>query len=149
MTYYPRPNPFTSLYQIDIQEAKEVFGENFTCKINTAPHGEEFEVAVIPMNDLDEKWDNIQVCLIQYPACFIEVYLRKGDDKILRIGTRSGGVRGLWETVLPIIGLEANGAIGFESIRTIEELRAELDRREDEKERRLQERHDAEMATEE
>lgn len=145
---------FEWLYQKDIKEARELFQDNFTCKVDTAPHWEEIEVAVIPWKDLDEKWDNVQVCLFRAPACFMEVYLRQGEKKIFRIGTRSGSVKDLWGMVKPIIDLEAKGAVGFYPFTnplasfSYKQLQDELDRRDNEREIENQARHDVEMAEE-
>ena len=107
------------LYESEIINAKEVFGEHFTCKITRASHFEEFQVAVVPMTEfhIDTKFDNVEVCLTQGPACFMQAYLRKGNKRILRIGTCSGTVSELWnDLVYPIVKNIADGNLGFTSI---------------------------------
>ena len=47
------------LYQEPIKEAKQVFGKHFTCKLETAPHGEQFEIAVIPLEFKSKKYDKV------------------------------------------------------------------------------------------
>lgn len=109
------------LYKISIEQIKNTFRENYTCKLKIAPHNKEYEIAVIPVkftpkNASDiELFDNIQVCLLQFPAIFMTVYLRKGDRNVLRIRTRSGGVRELWEKVHPIVDMVIAGEIGIKS----------------------------------
>lgn len=115
------------LYKNSIAQAKKTFQEHFTCRLKIAPHNEEYEVAVIPIvytpkNTSDiERFNNIQVCLLQLPAIFMTVNLRKGDRNVLRIRTRSGGVRELWEIVHPIVDLVIAGDIGFKSYDEITE----------------------------
>lgn len=109
------------LYKISTKQVKDTFREHFTCKLKIAPHNEEYEVAVIPIEFIPikpvdiERFDNIQVCLLQLPAIFMTVNLRKGDRNVLRIRTRSGGVRELWGIVQPIVDLVIAGEIGFKS----------------------------------
>lgn len=109
------------LYKNSIAQAKNTFREHFTCGMEIAPHNEEYEVAVIPIEytpikpvDI-ERFDNIQVCLLQLPAIFMTVNLCKGDRNVLRIRTRSGGVRELWGMTHPIVDLVIAGEIGFKS----------------------------------
>ena len=52
---------------------------------------------------------------MQLPAIFMTVNLRKGDRNVLRIRTRSGGIRELWEMTHPIVDLVIAGEIGFKS----------------------------------
>lgn len=108
------------LYKNSIAQAKNVFREHFTCGMEIAPVNEEYEVAVIPIEPVEEpvdieRFDNIQVCLLQLPAIFMTVNLRKGDRNVLRIRTRSGGVRELWGMTHPIVDLVIAGEIGFKS----------------------------------
>ena len=113
----PPEDMFPHMYEGEIIDAKDVFGEHFTCKITRAPHFEEFQVAVVPIEDIDGKFDNVEVCLTQGPACFMHVYLRKGNTRKLRIGTRSGTVADLWnDLVYPVVKKIAEGDIGFRSI---------------------------------
>ena len=111
----PPEDIYTHLYECEIINAKEVFGKHFTCKITRAPHFEEFQVAVVPMGNIDnDKFDNVEVCLTQGPACFMHAYLRNGNKRILRIGTRSGTVSELWsDLVYPVVKEIADGNIGF------------------------------------
>lgn len=105
------------LYKTPIKQAKDTFREHFTCRMKIAPHNEEYEVAVIPIKNASdiERFDNIQVCLEQFPALFMTVNLRKGDRNVLRIRTRSGGIRELWKIVHPIVDQVIAGDIGFKS----------------------------------
>lgn len=108
------PEEYRYLYKNTIAQAKAVFRKHFTCKLEIAPHFEEFEVARIPLKDQGGKFDSIHVCLSAAPAVFMAVYMLKGNKKVMAIGTRSGGVRELWDMVRPIIELEANGDIGID-----------------------------------
>lgn len=112
-----KPNKeYESLYKSSIQQARNVFRKNFTCKLSIAPDREEFEVAVIPRAaGPGEHWDNVQVCLEQLPATFLTAYLRKGEQRIMEITTRSGGIKELWDMVKPIIDLINTDDIGFDS----------------------------------
>ena len=105
------------LYEIDIERAKEIFGDHFTCNLARAPHMEEFQVAVIPWKDADGRFDNVEICLFQAPACFMQAYLRKGGKRFLRISTRSGDVTDLWhELVYPLVRHIMDGDIGVKTV---------------------------------
>lgn len=106
---------YEALYRKAIDDAKDVFGYHFTCKRKIAPEDEEYEVAIIPWKDVDNTWDNIQVCLLQRPAVFLTAYVRMGEKRVLAIKTRSGAIKDLWGKVKPIIVLMAVGDIGFKS----------------------------------
>lgn len=93
---------------------KKVFGKHFTCKLDIAPHFEIFEVARIPLKDQGGKFDSVLVCLEAAPAVFLIAYMLKGDKKVMSIGTGSGGIKELWDMVMPIIEMEANGEIGID-----------------------------------
>lgn len=98
-----------------IEDAKGVFGYHSTCKRKIAPKEEEYEVAVIPWKNVENTFDNIQVCLIHLPATFLTAYIRNGEKRVLAIKTRSGSVKDLWGLVKPILVLMAVGDIGFKS----------------------------------
>ncbi len=66
------------------------------------------------MKDLGSKFDSVQVCLEEAPAAFKIAYMLKGDKKVMSIRTRSGGIKKLWDMVMPIIEMEANGEIGID-----------------------------------
>lgn len=107
------PAEYRILYENTIKEAKKVFGKHFTCKLDIAPHFEIFEVARIPLIDQGGKFDSVQVCLEVAPAVFLTAYMLKGEKKVMEIGTRSGGIKELWDIVYPIIKMEACGEIGI------------------------------------
>ena len=106
------------LYQEPIKEAKQVFGKHFTCKLETAPHGEQFEIAVIPLEFKSKKYDNVRVSLAQFPAVFMDATMRMGDRNVISIATKSGSVKELWHMVEPIVKQLEMGV-------TLEDLRSD------------------------
>ena len=108
---------YAFLYKIDIVRAKEIFGDHFTCNLARAPQMEDFQVAVIPWEDADGRFDNVEVCLFQAPACFMRAYLRKGGKRFLRISTRSGDVVDLWKNLdYPLVKHIMDGDIGVKTV---------------------------------
>ncbi len=63
------PEEYRYLYKNTIAQAKAVFRKHFTCKLEIAPHFEEFEVARIPLKDQGGKFDISKYALAQLPQC--------------------------------------------------------------------------------